>query len=66
MEEPEYRVYTPESGDEPVARDICGEKQLAKVLFALRKNYPQSTLIVTEVTETVLEVHLPVFEEEEE
>ncbi len=59
MEKPEYRIYVSEQGDEPVARDVLGEDELKKVLVKTRKTYPKATIVVKEVLETVLEVHLP-------
>ena len=58
-DEREFRVYASEQGDEAVASDIIGDKDLKLALDSVRKKYPKSMLVVREVLETVVEIHFP-------
>lgn len=57
-EEPEYRIYVSECGDEPVAKDVCGTDALKEKLAEVRNKYPESTIVISEVMESVVEVIL--------
>lgn len=59
MEEREFRIYASSQGDEPISKDIPGEAALEGSLLAARAAYPDDTLYVREVFETVIRVLPP-------
>ena len=57
-EEQEFRIYASECGGEPVVKDICGLEALKQRLAEVKNNWPNSTIVIREVLETVYEVIL--------
>ena len=59
-EEAEYRIYVSSKGDVPVVRDIEGDEQLEQRINEVRNCYPDDTIVVREVLETVKAVITPI------
>jgi hypothetical protein len=59
MEDREFRVFASSKGDEPVLQGIIGEAELERQIPYLREAYPDDTLYVREVLETVVRVYKP-------
>lgn len=58
MDEQEFRIYVFECGQEPVVKDICGLEALEQRLAEVRNNWPNSTIVIREVIESVVTVLL--------
>jgi MoaA/NifB/PqqE/SkfB family radical SAM enzyme len=51
---PEFRVRVSSQGGEPVAWDIIGKEELDKIIDEVTSKYPQDTIYISEVLETVI------------
>ena len=50
---PEYRIYVGRQGSTPVMTNIVGDQELERQLKLVRDSYPDDTIYVREVLETV-------------
>jgi len=59
MEDREFRIYVSSQGNEPLAVYIAGEEELEREIAKAREAYPNDTLYVREVIESVVRVYKP-------
>lgn len=54
----EFRIYVDKPGEQLVRKDIMGRTALARALEEVAREYPGAQIVVREVHEDVVEVHL--------
>lgn len=54
----EYRLYVDKPGEQLVRNRIFGRAELTRALEEVSKEYPDSQVVVREVFESTVEVHL--------